>query len=255
MAEDGRASISSRMRSCSLCLFNGIYGEEFWEFNQRRFLPVVRDALAPVSGPVVDAACGAWNYYLAHLDRRETIGIDLDDSVRERNTLHNDFLICDLHEPIALQDIGGVISVNTWEHLQNPNKVLNNFRNILKKDGVLIIVAPQKYYYISLVVLALPNKIKDLAWRLLTRRTHMPFPAYYRLCTRSSLERGARENGFELVAYRSHDVASNWFLVAPPLFLLFCAWMSLINRVESLSPLRSSFVAVLRKTAKLRSTD
>lgn len=247
MGQRAPASFSRQLRSWSLAIFRTIYGEEYWEFNQRRFLPVIRDALAPVHGTVVDAACGAWNYYLAKLDRRETIGIDLDGSVRERNELHREFLICDLHDPIALHNVGGIVSVNTWEHLQNPEVVLNNFNKILEDGGVLIIVAPQKYYYISLAVLLLPERVKDFAWRALTWRERMPYPAYYRLCTQKSLERSARENGFDLLVYRSHDIASNWFLVAPPLFLLFCAWMSLINRVGFLSPLRSSFVAVLRK--------
>jgi hypothetical protein len=75
----------------------------------------------------------------------------------------------------------------------------------------------------------------------------MPFPAYYRLCSRKSLARAAAATGFDLVEYRAHDVASAWFLQMPPIFLLACGWMWLMNRFDAFEPLRGSFVAVLRK--------
>ena len=240
-------SFKQRMRSVSFTLFERLHGEEYWESHQSRFRPVVREALAPADGIVVDAACGMWNAYLHDLPVGETIGIDLDEAVRGRNQLHRVFLIQDLHDEIDLADVGAIISVNTWEHLSVPQQVLANFHKILKRGAPLVIVAPQRHYYISLLTLVLTKTIQDLAWRVATGRKSMPFPAYYRLCSRKSLARAAAATGFDLVEYRAHDVASAWFLQVPPIFLLACGWMWLVNRFDVFEPLRSSFVAVLRK--------
>lgn len=240
-------STERRNQPLSIRLFRYLYGEEFWGYTQRRIMPIVRERLASVDGAVVDAACGAWNPYLGKLPSRETIGIDVDEAVRERNTLHRNFVIQDLHDEIGLKNVGAVLSINTWEHLHSPNTVLNNFQKILKTNGTLIIIAPQKYYYISLLTLVLSTTLRDWAWRAIKRHNRMPFPAYYRLCSRKSLAQSAAASGLELVEYQSFDVASEWFLRFPPLFLFACGWMSLMNRFEVFAPLRSGFVAVLRK--------
>lgn len=196
---------------------------------------------------IVDAACGSWNVFLAELNIGKSVGIDIDERVRRSNKLHKEFLIQDIHEEIPLEEVGAIVSVYTWEHLHAPEIVLSRFHEILKKGAPLIIIAPQKHYYISVLTMILARPLQNWAWRIIRGRDHMPFPTYYRLCTRHSLAKGADAAGFDLAEYRARDVASDWFLTIPPLFLLACAWMSLVNRFEILAPLRSNFVAVLRK--------
>lgn len=235
------------MRELSLAYFRWLHDDEIWTYNQNRYLPVVKEALDSADGVVVDAACGFRNTYLERLPVGDSIGIDIDESVREKNPHHSKFLIQDLHDEIDLVDVGAIISLNTWEHLERPEDVLRNFHSILKNDAPLIILAPQKYYYISLLAFVLPTPIQNLAWQIAKNRSHMPYPAYFQLCSQKSLAAAAARIGFDLVTYRPSDVATNWFLKVPPLFLLACGWMAIVNRIEWLSPLRSSFVAVLRK--------
>lgn len=235
------------MRELSLAYFRWLHDDEIWTYNQNRYLPIVKEALDSADGVVVDAACGFRNIYLERLPVEDSIGIDIDESVREKNPHHSEFVIQDLHDEMDLVEVGAIISVNTWEHLERSEIVLRNFYSILKDNAPLIILAPQKYYYISLLTLVLPGKIQDLAWRLAKNRSHMPYPSFYRLCSEKTLAAAAERVGYELVTYRPSDVATNWFLKVPPLFLLACGWMAIVNRVEWLSPLRSSFVAVLRK--------
>lgn len=246
----GRYRIRSggaKARSVSISLFRRLYGEDFWEYRVSRFLPVIREALDGAEGVLVDAACGSWNVFLARLTRGETVGIDIDARVRDWNKLHTRFLIQDLHDAIPLENVGAAISVYTWEHLREPDVVLRRFHKILKPGAPLIIVAPQKYYYVSLLTMLLGARLRDWIWRLARGRRAMPFPVYYRLCTRGSLARGAARAGFEVATYRSHDIPSDWFLPLPPVFLLACGWMWLVNRLDFLAPLRSNFIAVLRK--------
>lgn len=210
-------------------------------------MPIVRDALAASEGPIVDAACGHSNPYLDALDLKDTIGIDADQAIKETNRIHRNIIIQDLHREIPLQNVGGIVSVYTWEHLHTPEVVLKNFASILSHDAALIIIAPQKLYYISLLTLMLPPRMQHLAWKVLKGHDRMPFPAYFRACSKKTLGVAADACGLDIVRFETFDAPPIWFARIPPLFLVFCGWMAIANRFEILSPLRSTFIAVLRK--------
>jgi hypothetical protein len=89
--------------------------------------------------------------------------------------------------------------------------------------------------------------LKNLAWRALKGKDKMPYPAFFRLCTRRSLAQKAGEAGFVLEDYRALSTAPIWFKKIPPLFVLACLVMSLFNRFALFEDLRSTFIAVLRK--------
>lgn len=202
-----------------------------------------------VKGSLLDAACGYGNHYLEKLDLNDfsTVGIDIDPTVKEKNILHKDFIVCDLHYLRTKCKFSCIISTNTLEHLHSPEIVLHNFYNILFEEGVLIIIAPQRWHYVSVIERLLPNRIKDLAWKILKGKEHMPFPAYYKLCTRRSLTSAAVKLGFQVEYFSSSEGAPLWFTRIPPLFILMCFWMSVVNRYKVLERIRGSFIAVLRK--------
>lgn len=210
-------------------------------------MPIVREAFAETSGPVIDAACGRSNPYLGALGIQNTIGIDADPAVKNENTIHQTVIIQDLHEEIPLKNVGGIISVYTWEHLHSPEVVLKNFTNILQDGSMLVIIAPQKFYYVSLLSLMLPNTVQDLAWKIFKGRGRMPYPTYFRLCTKKTLCAVAKAHGLDVVKFEAFDAPPIWFARIPPLFLLLCGWMAIANYFPFLSPLRGTFIAVCRK--------
>ena len=53
--------------------------------------------------------------------------------------------------------------------------------------------------------------------------------------------------GLDIVTFETFDMPPVWFARIPPLFLVFCGWMVIANQFEIFSPLRSTFIAVLRK--------
>jgi hypothetical protein len=137
--------------------------------------------------------------------------------------------------------------VYTWEHLQFPDLVLSNFFNILNYNGVLIIVAPQKYYYISILSLLLPDHIKDKIWLIFRKIKYMPFKTYFRLCDRKSLIQEATKVGFRVEIFGSVDGPPEWFTRFPPLFMALSCFTWLFNKFSIFENIRSTFIAVLRK--------
>ncbi len=237
----------------SRTIFCRLYGRDIYEEPFLSFMPVVREHLAGKSKRILDAACGSNNPLLADLlaagevELGNIVGLDIDQSVRTTNKLHRSILIQDLHDPISGHQFDAVISLYTWEHLERPEAVLVNFHEVLAKDGVVIIIAPQRFDYVSTIERILPKSLKNLAWQVLKGKDKMPYPAFFRLCTRRSLGASSEEAGFVLEHYRALSTAPIWFTRAPPLFVLACSLMSLFNRFALFEDLRSTFIAVLAK--------
>ena len=195
----------------------------------------------------MDAACGFNNPYLHHTENLNTIGLDIDPQVKIKNKIHKKFIISDIHEINFKDEFDYVISVYTWEHLQNPEIVLSKIYEALKDQGVFIIIAPNRYYYISIIERLLSSRFKNMAWKLLKGRPFMPYPAYYKLCTRRELCRHAEKKGFKLEIYKAIEAPPIWFLRVPPLFMVLCLWMSLLNQFEYFDNIKSTFIAVFKK--------
>ncbi len=235
------------LRKWSHHWFKNHYREDIWGYIERRFSPIIYKYMNEEQGLVLDAACGFGNPYLEKLRLDNTVGMDIDPSVKDRNKIHQEFIIGDLHYLNTERRFEGIISVNTWEHLHSPALVLKNFFDILSEQGVLIIIAPERWYYISVIERLLPNALKDIAWRMLKGHDYMPFPAYYRLCSKKTLLEAACFQGFKIEYFSSVEVPPIWFTKVPPLFILACLWMSLVKKYKVLENIRGAFIAVLKK--------
>lgn len=198
---------------------------------------------------LLDAACGSGNMYLQKIDisKAETTGLDIDASVRKTNKLHKNIVIQDMHEFKTEPQFDAIFSLFTWEHLHSPEKVLKNFYSSLLDEGVLIIVASNKWYYLSAIDRLLSKHLRNLVWKTLKGRKEMPYPTYYQQCTEKDLRCEAENTGFRCLSYNTFDMPPMWFMGIPPLFVIFTAQMKLFNRYSIFKPLRSTFIAVLEK--------
>jgi SAM-dependent methyltransferase len=240
--------IGTKGEKVSLNWFRNRFGEDAVGYDIRRFAPIVSEYIENADS-IMDAACGNYNYFLKDikLTGRLTIGVDIDPTVHLTNKLHDNFLICDLHSIITEKKYDLILSLYTWEHLASPELVLSNFFNILTDNGVLIIIAPQRYYYISLIALFAPDFIKDMLWRTIRNFKQMPFKTYFRLCDRQSLTRAATKTGFRLEFFKSVDAPPPWVLRFPPLFMILCRLTYFLSEKPSFENFRSTFIAILRK--------
>jgi SAM-dependent methyltransferase len=193
-------------RQWSYCYFMEKYGESVWEYLETRFEPIVSKYING-NKIVLDAACGFNNVFLERLNFKssESVGVDINDEVRGLNKIHRKFIICDLHYLRSEKKFETIISLYTWEHLQSPAIVLRNFFELLEKGGTAIIIAPQRWYYVSLIERILPSFLKNLAWKIMKQKNKMPYPTYFKLCTKRSLSREAQKVGFTIDFFKSLD--------------------------------------------------
>ena len=245
----------SMLKQWSQGFYRAVYKKGIYDEPQLTFMPIVQGILVDGQRPkrILDAACGFANPYIdalvntGKINAQNLVGIDIDESVKQKNKIHHDIRIQDIHDPMGDHEFDAAISLYTWEHLQDPKQALANFHQALKTGGQFIIIAPQRYHYISTAERMLPKFLKDFAWRLLKGTKFMPYPAFFRLCTKKSLQKAADECGFELKHYRAIADAPTWFAKIPPLFIIMCLVMTMFNTVPAFENLRSVFIAVLVK--------
>jgi len=104
---------------------------------------------------VVDVACGTGygSYVLARKGGKKIIGIDISKIAIEyakskyRGRVNNiEFLVGNaMKMPISSSKVDVVVSFETIEHLNDPEKFLSECRRVLKDGGLLILSTPNKY--------------------------------------------------------------------------------------------------------------
>lgn len=234
------------LRKISFNIYEKIYGHNIWSYSLNQIKPIVNKHLDK-NELFLDAACGYRNPWILDIKLQNSIGLDIDENAIKYNKSHKSFIIQDLHDNIDLDNVKTILSVYTLEHLKDAKKVLKNFKNILHDDGKIIIIAPLKYHYVSIIERMLPNFLKNLAWRMAKGKSHMPYPCYFELCTRKEIEDYAKEINLTIVKYKTISSPPTWFGFIPPIFLFLCIFNDLINRFTFFENIRSTFVVVLRK--------
>ncbi len=236
-------------RKWSHHFFKRMFNEDIWEYEKNRYHSILRRYIGEINGKVLDAACGFTNPYIEKkdLENKFSVGMDIDSAVKDKNKIHNEFIIGDLHGFKSRQEFQLIFSVNTLEHLHDPERVLQNFYHALSDGGTLIIIASQRWHYVSIIERILPGYLKNAAWKILKDKDKMPFPAYYHLCSKKTLISAAERTGFEVEQFMSVDPPPIWFSKVPPVFITLSVLMSVMNRFDLFEDLRGSFLAVLRK--------
>ena len=93
-------------------------------------------------GRLLDLGCGVGHSYHL-LAPRETVGVDLDAEAlagQDRETR-----VADMRElPFADGEFASVLSVQSIEHVPDPERVMSEVRRVLEPDGVAIFVTPNR---------------------------------------------------------------------------------------------------------------
>jgi SAM-dependent methyltransferase len=105
------------------------------------------------AGPVLDLGCGVGHSF-GLLAPRETVGVDLDQAAltgQDRRTV-----VADMRElPFAAGSFGSVLSVQSLEHVPDPERVVAEAARVLVPDGVAVFVTPNR------LTLGRPDEIID----------------------------------------------------------------------------------------------
>ncbi len=100
------------------------------------------DGLLPADSPVLDLGCGVGHSF-GELARRETVGVDSDAGAlagQERET-H----VADMRRlPFAGGRFASVLSVQSIEHVPDPERVLDEVVRVLRPGGTAVFVTPNR---------------------------------------------------------------------------------------------------------------
>lgn len=216
-----------------------VFGEAALEAAIREFLP-------PVRARVLDAGCGEDAPFTRRLGGdAAVVGIDLCQALpKGLQAVCGDLAFL----PFPSNTFSLVFSRSVFEHLTDPDQVMEEIRRTLKPGGVCVILTPNRYDYSSVVAQCTPQRFH--AWfvnRVYGSHTYDTFPTLYRANTPGYFERvAATSKGWKVrrIAGLRHYPANLTF--SRILFCLGVEYDRLIARL-GLRALQPSLLVVLEK--------
>lgn len=115
------------------------------------------------SGILLDAGCGSGNFSKWKMantfDMYLKIGLDLNPF----DNKNLDYLVCgNLYRlPFKENLVDVIVCEFVAEHVENPKVMISEFHRIVKKNGSVFFITPDKYHPIFFLANLLPQKIVD----------------------------------------------------------------------------------------------
>ena len=93
-------------------------------------------------GRVLDLGCGVGHSFEL-LAPRESVGVDVEPSALDGQ--QRETVVADMRDlPFEDASFGSVLSVQSLEHVPDPQRVLSQARRVLEPDGVAVFVTPNR---------------------------------------------------------------------------------------------------------------
>lgn len=137
-------------------------------------------------------------------------GCDVDDAVLE-NPFVDQARVIELGSPLPYPDnsFDIVYSRFVFEHIDNTDQITNELLRIVKPGGVIAALTPNRYGYIAVAGMLVPNRLHVRALHYIQpkRKSVDVFPTKYQLNTKKSLERAFGGKADVFVSYSSGEPA------------------------------------------------
>ena len=199
---------------------------------------------------VLDAGCGRHLKLCKELSGVALmVGIDLESTLETDNRSAPFGVRGDLSRlPLASGCFDMVVSRSVVEHLADPPAVFREFSRILRPGGILVMVTPNKYDYVSLIANLTPHWFhQHLVSRIFEVSEDEVFPTFYRANTRSAIRKAMAASGLAEKQLTSITHYPAYLSFSPVLFRLGVLYERLTS-AGFLSSLRSSILCVFEKT-------
>jgi SAM-dependent methyltransferase len=199
---------------------------------------------------VLDAGCGRYLKLCRELSgKAQMVGIDLETALETNNQNAPFGVRGDLSRlPFCSGSFDMVVSRSVVEHLSDPAQVFREFSRILRPGGMLIMVTPNKYDYVSLIASLTSHRFHQrLVSRIFGVSEDDVFPTFYRANTRSAIRKAMAASGLAEKQLTSITHYPAYLTFSPLLFRLGILYERLTS-LGFLSSLRSSILCVFEKT-------
>lgn len=192
------------------------YDRDINLYCQKRFFAIAKKFSR---GRILEVGCGT-----GHVQNvlKNVVGMDITLSMLRKNK--NDVVCADAHSiPFKDGTFDAVYSIDVIEHVQNPLKMIEECKRILKKNGTLILITPNGDMKIAL----------DIAEKLKLKLPEGP----HKFLKFRELKNLAKKSGFEIISAKrfvlfpkEFGLVTKAFEKLERIFPYFCLFICVVGR-------------------------
>lgn len=186
-------------------------------------------------GTLVDVGCGSRGILRKRGNRLakfepHSIGIDLDREALAHNSVltHRACASC-YSLPLKSNSVDVIVCRWVFEHLETPDKAMQEFARVLKKGGFLYLKTPNLWNYTMMLSWATPVRIHNLLRSV--NGQHDNIPTFYRANTRRALTELASQAGFAVRRLESYSYSYMYYAFNKELFLTMKGISRLVRNI------------------------
>jgi 2-polyprenyl-3-methyl-5-hydroxy-6-metoxy-1,4-benzoquinol methylase len=215
---------------------------------ERRLLKVIHRWFRP-GDRVLDAGCGSGSLFTYDLRGRAAriVGVDVERELAGNPNIEEPVLGDLAALPFRDQTFDLIICKHVLEHLEHPPAAFRELARVLRPQGRLVILTPNRLHYVPMLASLLPHPFQRIVARGRGLTLHEVHPTRYRANTPRRLRRLARETGLKVAELHLFETAPVYLSFNPLAFALGAAYEKVVNRIPALASLRVNMLAVLRK--------
>jgi len=198
---------------------------------------------------VLDAGCGSGRLFTYDLRGRASriVGLDEERELAGNPNIEEPVLGDLAALPFADRSFDLIICKHVLEHLEHPPAAVRELARVLRPQGRLVILTPNRLHYVPLLASLLPHPLQRIVARgpgVALREVHV---TRYRANTPRRLRSLAREAALKMAELHLFETAPGYLSFNPLAFALGSAYEKVVNRIPALASLRVNMLAVLRK--------
>jgi SAM-dependent methyltransferase len=228
--------------------------ERFFPLQQPRYTTRFRDladSLASSSHLVLHLGSGPKDLgAYGGTDRPKLINLDI--GLEELRNNPAGLRVCANAEalPLPSDSVDAVCSEHVFEHFARPERVLGECFRVLKGGGHLVVSGPNGQSYIALAARLSSLRFHDKVRRLNhhgDRHGGDGYPTFYRFSTPRTMQRLARQAGFEVVGIERFVGEPCYTVFLPVAHALFVAYHLLLEKLRPWFGFHITSLAIFRK--------
>ena len=226
-----------------------------WLSGTERFHEMIAERV-PRGGKILEIGAGPSNEtsrFLATLG--EVHGLDPDPSVADNDALAGWTVLENDRFPFAEATFETCVSNYVLEHIERAQDHLREISSILAPGGAYLFRTPNLHHYVSIVSRLTPHRFHLMVanrMRDMPEGSHDPYPTVYRLNTRRSIRRAARNAGLVVERLSMIESEPMYGLSSRALFITFMTYERIVNSSEIFAGLRVNIIGSLAKNGPVR---
>ncbi|MER9546242.1 class I SAM-dependent methyltransferase [Mesorhizobium sp. M0437] len=181
---------------------------------------------------------------------KEIVGVDIDPTVLLNEELDRAGIIVNGKIPEEDNYFDLVFSDFVLEHVENPAMFLKEVHRVLKPGSSFFFRTPNLFHYVTLISAVTPHwvhlRVANAA-RGLNVDAHEPWPTFYRMNRRKSLENATLAAGFSETELRMIEPEPSYMRRSLPLLLFGSAYERIVNSTTALASVRVNILGKVKK--------